>query len=115
MYYNAIGFDWPQSIVDAFADSFALYCPGTSFDVDFMKSFDSYNFLGNDLFFLPQNMVLKAAESLKSDGIPSFIIRYCASILVHPLNTILNLALKTGIFPIVWKKAKIVPVYKVGK
>ncbi|XP_051170278.1 uncharacterized protein LOC127287402 [Leptopilina boulardi] len=71
--------------------------------------------------FSKKQDITKAAKSLKAtfvsgpDNIPSFIVKDCASVLAEPLTLIFNLALKSRIFPHVWKEAKIIPVYKVGE
>lgn len=46
------------------------------------------------------------------DGIPPMFIYKCAPVLVSPLILIFNKSLSSGIFPDLWKKAKVVPIYK---
>lgn len=46
------------------------------------------------------------------DGIPPYFISMCASSLVAPLVQIFNRSLASGIFPNIWKKAKMVPIHK---
>ncbi|XP_045454824.1 uncharacterized protein LOC123664276 [Melitaea cinxia] len=48
------------------------------------------------------------------DDVPPSFIKTLAGELVHPLLTIFNTSLSTGVFPSVWKTAKVVPVYKNG-
>ena len=46
------------------------------------------------------------------DGIPSFLIKDCASVLAKPLLILFNLALNSNTFPELWKNSKIIPVFK---
>lgn len=46
------------------------------------------------------------------DGIPPIFIYKCASVLVYPLTKIFNRSLSTGIFPDLWKSAKVIPIHK---
>lgn len=46
------------------------------------------------------------------DGIPPIFIYKCAPALVSPLTRIFNKSLSSGIFPDLWKKAKVIPIYK---
>lgn len=58
---------------------------------------------------------LKPTKSKGTDGIPNFIIKGCADILIPVLAHIFNLSLTTGIYPSKWKEAVITPVFKSGK
>ncbi|KAG6465020.1 hypothetical protein O3G_MSEX014883 [Manduca sexta] len=61
--------------------------------------------------------VLKRLDRYKgagADGIPSVFVANCASALAKPLAFIYNKSLATGIFPSIWKKALIIPLYKNG-
>lgn len=57
---------------------------------------------------------LKPKTSVGPDGIPPYILKACAELLVTPLLHIFNLSLKTCLFPKVWKQAKVVPIFKKG-
>lgn len=48
------------------------------------------------------------------DGIPNRMLRECAVGLCEPLCFIFNFSLAKGVFPMEWKKAYIVPVFKAG-
>ena len=60
---------------------------------------------------------IKKLDHNKSSGSdhvsPAYLI-HCAELLALPLEKIYNESLKTGIFPIKWKIAKIVPIFKSG-
>ena len=45
------------------------------------------------------------------DGISSEIIKLGAAI-IEPLTRIVNCSIKTGVFPDMWKEAKVVPLWK---
>ena len=49
-----------------------------------------------------------------ADLIPSFIIRDCRFILAGPLAAIINISLRTSMFPTLWKVGLITPVHKKG-
>lgn len=49
------------------------------------------------------------------DGIPPIFIYKCAPALVSPLTLIFNRSLSSGVFPDLWKKAKVIPIYKSGQ
>lgn len=57
---------------------------------------------------------LKPKRTLGPDGLPPYILKACAELLVNPLHYLFNLSLKNNCFPGVWKLAKIVPVPKKG-
>ena len=48
------------------------------------------------------------------DNIPAYIIKDCRSAFLKPLHYIYNLCIKTGVFPDIWKQAKITPIHKNG-
>lgn len=49
-----------------------------------------------------------------SDNIPGIFIQNCRDQLIEPLYIIYNKSLHSGIFPSVWKQAKVIPIYKNG-
>lgn len=109
----------PNEIVNAFATMFSIHCTATDL-TPFSTHNHLYNYFCNDFFQVTNDQVLKAAKSLKAttvaglDGIPSYIVRDCATVFCEPLCIIFNLALATGIFPQMWKGAKVIPVHKAG-
>ncbi|CAH2104164.1 unnamed protein product [Euphydryas editha] len=48
------------------------------------------------------------------DEIPPIFVKRCGPTLALPLSILFNRSLHDGVFPELWKKAKIVPVYKKG-
>jgi hypothetical protein len=69
---------------------------------------------------LCQDDVLKALKNLDykkgagPDGIPPLFAFQCRNSLSLPLTIIFNMSLHSGVFPRIWKDAKIVPVFKSG-
>lgn len=55
---------------------------------------------------------LKASSSIGPDGIPSAVLKRGKKYLCQPLHHILNLALKTGVYPPQWKVSRVVPIPK---
>ncbi|GBO25653.1 hypothetical protein AVEN_168383-1 [Araneus ventricosus] len=55
---------------------------------------------------------LKSSLTVGDDNIPSFIIKRCSEFLIYPLLVLFNLSLRTKVFPEVWKKKTIIPVFK---
>lgn len=58
---------------------------------------------------------LKPKRSVGPDGVPSFIFKGCAELLVKPLLKIFNLSIGASYFPNLWKTTKVVPIHKKGK
>lgn len=64
--------------------------------------------------------VLKAFNSLPGkfssgmDGLPCKLIKHCKGVLAGPLLAIINKSLISGIYPTIWKQAKVIPVHKKG-
>ncbi|CAF4940047.1 unnamed protein product [Pieris macdunnoughi] len=48
------------------------------------------------------------------DSIPPIFVKRCRFVLSLPLTIIYNRSLKDGVFPEVWKRSRVVPVYKKG-
>ena len=57
---------------------------------------------------------MKRKKATGLDGIPPFVLRDCAQVLKTPLTRIINMSLKSGVFPTDWKCSKVVPVFKSG-
>ena len=57
---------------------------------------------------------LKRKKAIGLDGIPSFILKDCASTLTTPVTHIINLSFTTATFPTDWKKSKLIPTHKSG-
>ena len=48
------------------------------------------------------------------DGLSARILRECAEELSVPLYIICQMSLRSGTFPVMWKQANVIPVYKKG-
>lgn len=78
-------------------------------------------FTGSGLqFVITTDLIMNAVRDLKCstasgpDGIPSLILKRCATALVNPLMLIFNLSLSSGIYPKCWKESYVYPVFKKG-
>ena len=58
--------------------------------------------------------VLNINKTHGHDEISIRMIKICDEALVKPLSLIYNNCIDTGVFPDIWKKSNIVPVYKRG-
>jgi len=79
----------------------------------------------NSIFIYPvteeeEEEVISLTKSLKGkptagdDDIPENVVKQCVQLIKGPLAHICNLSLKTGVFPDIWKTAKVKPLYKKG-
>lgn len=86
---------------------------------DYWNSFKALNDCMS-LLTIDQETIYKKLKSLDeakgagSDGIPPVFIIRCAQSLVIPLHIIFNLSFQEGVFPKIWKVAKVVPIFKGG-
>ena len=58
--------------------------------------------------------MLKNEKAPGPDGVPTNLVTDAANFIAKPLVMIFNASLKQGIFPNIWKLAKITPIYKSG-
>lgn len=78
------------------------------------------NALNMEYFQFSENEVLNALNKLKSsstagpDGIPSIVLKKCASSLCAALTIICNRSIAESRFPTKWKESIMFPVYKKG-
>lgn len=105
-------------IVNLFADYFSSVY-GAQNNVTYTPEFPHCN-LSIFNITLSSDIVLKQLKHIDlskgpgPDGIPPVFICLCASVLVKPLTIIYNMSLSSGVFPSLWKIAKITPVHKSG-
>ena len=66
------------------------------------------------VFVQKQLQQLKRSKATGLDNLPPSILKDTARVISKPLCHLINLSLKTGLFPSIWKKARIVPVFKSG-
>jgi hypothetical protein len=79
-----------------------------------------YNNIIKSICFTESDVLnkIKLLDELKGagpDGVPPLIIKKCSESIYIPLTIIFNKSLKMGIFPMKWKTAHIVPVFKSGE
>ena len=82
----------------------------------FLKNRNQINFI---IAHISEEEILKIISSLpsKSTGpasIPLKLLKVVADIIVVPLSIIINLSFKNGVFPELWKVAKVIPLHKGG-
>lgn len=110
----------PLDIAESFSEHFrSVYnssspCPGTFTTVNYCADILPIASISASEV---QNAIkrLRPTKSVGLDGIPSFIIKGCAEILIPVLQFIFNLSLSQNVFPKSWKQAVIVPVFKKGQ
>lgn len=122
MFYKNVSSDDPKEICNLFSTFFCSVYEPSTFDPELWQPSDSYSDNSPCIsdIYLPEESVCTALKSLDSskgagpDGIPpSFFVR-TADHLSSAVHIIFNKSLKEGVFPTVWKRASITPVYKSG-
>ena len=58
---------------------------------------------------------LKDSKSPGPDRIPAKILKDAAELICDPLKIIFNESLKVGVFPDLWKTARVTPIFKSGR
>ena len=58
---------------------------------------------------------LNPSKACGPDGIPSAVLKNCASELAEPLTTLMNRSIKGGVVPSEWKLANVSTIFKKGK
>ena len=73
----------------------------------------------NSIFIYPETEeVISLTKSLNGkptagdDDIPDNLVKQCVQIIKGPLTHIYNISLNSGVFPDIWKTAKVKPLYK---
>ena len=82
----------------------------------FLKNRNQVNFI---IAHISEEDILKVITSLPNKstgpaGIPLKLLKVVADIIVVPLCIIINLSFSTGVFPDIWKVAKVIPLHKGG-
>ena len=83
----------------------------------FLKNFNENSFFLKEATcdeVLLEIRQLKPGKSPGVDGIKPELIKQCYEILVNPLTHIYNVSFLTGVFPDIWKVAKVIPIFKKG-
>ena len=73
----------------------------------------SFKMMSEEAMLTSLNM-LKNGKAPGPDGVPTNLVKDAANFIAKPLMMIFNASLKQGIFPNIWKFAKITPIYKSG-
>ncbi|XP_063915039.1 uncharacterized protein LOC135131302 [Zophobas morio] len=119
MYYNDSELSSPSAIINAFNDFFNSVYIASDFSQQcaVTKCFSSTPI---SVTSISEDEILEALKRSKNsltagiDGIPSFILKDCACVLVKPLHVLFNLIIRNSQFPEIWKKASVTPVFKKG-
>lgn len=108
-----------SEICDLFATQYAsVYNQGTIKTLNDPSESVSSIYLTSITF--SKDQILKVLKRLNvnkgagADGIPAVFVVRCANALATPLTIIINKSLSSGIFPMAWKEALVVPLFKSG-
>ena len=58
---------------------------------------------------------LKSSCNPGPDGVPSIVIKNCKFTLSLPLLNLFKSSLREGIFPEIWKRSFVIPIFKSGQ
>jgi Reverse transcriptase (RNA-dependent DNA polymerase) len=113
-------FDKPETIAQAFSDTFQENFAQVSFSPDICPRLAPADvpILGD--ITCDEAIVEKLLSDIKSDaspgpdGIPAKILNKCSASLSRSLAAFFNYSLKSGQVPSLWKEARVIPVYKSG-
>ena len=73
----------------------------------------SFKMMSEETMLTSLNM-LKNGKAPGPDGVPTNLVKDAAKFIAKPLAMIFNASLAQGIFPNIWKLAKITPLFKFG-
>ena len=115
----------PEQTCDLFSTFFqSVFLPSTIPDNFCISDFNQSNkntpdFILHDITVtrLQERKVLETLDTTKgagTDNLPGIFFKETASVIDLPLSYLFNKCLSDGIFPEVWKSARIVPVHKDG-
>lgn len=113
--YNNVSANTSNEIANLFADYFSSVHTLSSGDV---PVFHYDNNLTININTITKEMIAMKLKNLKvnkgagPDHIPPALLKSCSSVLIEPLFILFNRSLQCGVFPHVWKRGIIVPVYE---
>lgn len=90
----------------------------TTYKALLFSTYESYINLPDVQFSVVE--VVKAIEELDvdkgpgMDGIPPLLLKNCSTALASPITSLFNRSLHDRMFPVAWKSASIIPIYKSG-
>lgn len=107
-----------EEIGDLFADYFQKVYEDKNFDVQPAPE-DWYNISISDIRVTPVEifLLLEKLDPRKSGGpdlIPPIFLKRCAASLAYPVSILFNKSLSEAVFPDLWKKSFITPIFKSG-
>lgn len=121
MYYKNDSTTDGSKICNLFANCFSSVYRSNNPDIDINKfNIDEITSNYIDTITFTTDQVKQALKNLDpnkgagSDCISPMYAVKCADTLAKPLSMILNKSLSDGVFPSLWKEARIVPIYKSG-
>ena len=57
---------------------------------------------------------LDVSKGAGCDGVPPIFLSSCAQSLAYPISLLFQLSLKQSVFPMLWKRANVIPIHKKG-
>ena len=115
--------DNPETVASLFNEYFSRIAVNLTKDLKPTNSLSRVPSKISDTMFVSETTtyeILKMIGKLKNkysaglDEFPDFLLKHCATAFIHPLTHIFNSSLLTGIFPDIFKTAKIKPLFKKG-
>ena len=115
MSYNNASFSDSQEICNAFAKFFQSSFDSCSGDLNILtgainSSFVPIQFSASEILNGLER--LNTTGSSGPDGIVPLILNKCAQSLCEPLLHLFNRSLASGLFPDIWKKSFVIPIFK---
>lgn len=117
VHFDSRTFSGP-AVVEGFREFFSSVHVRSSSDMTVLENNYPTNILRIDT--IENDLIMKSLSRLPNsftagdDQIPNFILKDCRTVFVRPLHHIFNLAITSCKFPAVWKRSKIVPIFKGG-
>lgn len=117
VFFNQATSQSPTSVCQLFADFFKSVYP----TVNYISQLNSRNDIEvNNLLVIREANVLEAIKYCSvnkgpgTDEVPMSFIREISTNITPPLTRLFNKSLSSGIFPAVWKRSIITPIFKKG-